>query len=276
RSRTRHQVKCFCSKCKEIYVDLRTKNKHSINATNTSISLQDENNLIIESSRYSFINKEFFIEYQEDVSQLDNLVILSSKMRKRNRKNTLLEYDKINQEVFSSNEDDHKEINNDIDNINNYTNYSPPNYDFPENFNDLQNIDEDWIIVFILRFQTRFRLPDIAIDTLIKFVKHVLTELDHERFKNFSTSLYTTRKKLGLKHQFVTFSVCSSYHKLQNIDDVEQYTIREQKVIKKCDHIQFPNNHHHSLQKCDTPLSEQKELGGNKIVNSPLLIYPMA
>ncbi|CAG8713387.1 11921_t:CDS:2, partial [Funneliformis caledonium] len=151
-----------------------------------------------------------------------------------------------------------------------------PNYDFPENFNDLQNIDEDWIIVFILRFQTRFRLPDIAIDTLIKFIKHVLTELDHEQFKNFPTSLYTTRKKLKLKHQFVTFSVCSSCHKLHNIDDVEQHTICEQKVIKKCDHIQFPNNHHHSLRKCDTLLSEQKELGGNKIVNSPLLIYPIA
>ncbi|CAG8759381.1 11387_t:CDS:2, partial [Funneliformis caledonium] len=121
-----------------------------------------------------------------------------------------------------------------------------------------------------------FRLPDIAIDMLIKFVKHILTELDHEQFKNFSTSLYTIRKKLGLKHQFVTFFVCSSCHKLHNIDDVKQHTIREQKVIKKCDHIQFPNNHHHSLRKCDTPLSEQKELGGNKIVNSPLLIYPMA
>ncbi|CAG8739029.1 9767_t:CDS:1 [Funneliformis caledonium] len=119
-SRTRHQVKYFCSKCKGIYVDLRTKNKHSINATNTSILLQDENDLMIESSRHSFINKEFSIEYQEDVLQLDNLAILSSKMRKRNRKNTLLEYDEINQEVFSSNKNDHEEINNDIDNINDY------------------------------------------------------------------------------------------------------------------------------------------------------------
>ena len=47
----------------------------------------------------------------------------------------------------------------------------------------MQNIDEDWIIVFILRFQTRFRLSDTAIDTLIKFVKHVLKILDCKQFK---------------------------------------------------------------------------------------------
>jgi hypothetical protein len=139
----------------------------------------------------------------------------------------------------------------------------------------MQNIDEEWIIIFILRFQTRFRLPDTAIDTLIKFIKHLLTELDCERFKNFPTFLYTTRKKLGLNHQFVNFSVCPSCHKLHSLDDIKQHTIQEQKAIKKCDHVQFPNNHRHSLQKYDTPLSEQKELGDSKIVNSSLLIYPM-
>ena len=46
-------------------------------------------------------------------------------------------------------------------------------------------------------------------------------------------------------------------------------------MIKKCDHIQFPNSHLYSLQKCDTPLSDQKELEDGKIINSPLLIYPM-
>src|SRR3984957_15950812 len=138
---------------------------------------------------------------------------------------------------------------------NNFEDYSSPSYDFPDNFNEnLQNIDDDWIIIFILRFQTRFRLSDTAIDTLIKFVKHVLTELDCNRFKNFPTSLHTARKKLRLKHQFVTFSVCPSCHKLHNMKDVKQHTIQQQKAIKKCDHVQFPN--HHSLRQCDTPLSE--------------------
>ncbi|CAB4378119.1 unnamed protein product [Rhizophagus irregularis] len=81
-----------------------------------------------------------------------------------------------------------------------FEDYSPSNYDFPNNINEnLQNID-DWIIVFVLRYQTRFRLADTAIDTLIKFIKHILTNFNYDRFKDFPTSLYTARKKLGLKH----------------------------------------------------------------------------
>ncbi|CAB4396452.1 unnamed protein product [Rhizophagus irregularis] len=112
-----------------------------------------------------------------------------------------------------------------------FEDYSPPNYDFPNNINEnLQNID-DWIIVFVLR------------------------------------------KKLGLKHQFVKFYVCPSCHKLHNIDDVKQHTIQQHKAIKKCGHVQFPN--HRSLRQCNAPLSEQKELDDGKVVNAPLLIYPM-
>ncbi|CAB5311668.1 unnamed protein product [Rhizophagus irregularis] len=93
-----------------------------------------------------------------------------------------------------------------------FEDYSPPNYDFPNNINEnLQNID-DWIIVFVLRYQTRFQLADTAIDTLIKFIKHILTNFNYDRFKDFPISLYTARKKLGLKHQFVKFSVCPSCH----------------------------------------------------------------
>ncbi|CAG8740667.1 15668_t:CDS:2, partial [Funneliformis caledonium] len=147
-------------KCNGIYVDSRTKNKHSINqnvATNTSVLLQNENDPMIELSQHSFINEESSIELQAEESSIE-----------------------------------------------------------------LQ-----------------------ATDTLIKFVKHVLMELDHnDQFKDFPTSLYTTRKKLGLKYQFITFS---------------------QKAIKRCDHIQFPNHHHHFLRKCNASLSEQKELEGGKI-----------
>ncbi|GBC25642.2 uncharacterized protein LOC110231456 [Rhizophagus irregularis DAOM 181602=DAOM 197198] len=154
-----------------------------------------------------------------------------------------------------------------------FEDYSPPNYDFPNNINEnLQNI-EDWIIVFVLRYQTRFRLADTAIDTLIKFIKHILTNFNYDRFKDFPTSLYTARKKLGLKHQFVKFSVCPSCHKLHNIDDVKQHTIQQHKAIKKCGHVQFPN--HRSLRQCNAPLSEQKKLDNGKVVNAPLLIYPM-
>ncbi|CAB5330319.1 unnamed protein product [Rhizophagus irregularis] len=83
---------------------------------------------------------------------------------------------------------------------------------------------------------------------------------------DFPTSLYTARKKLGLKHQFVKFSICLSCHKLHNIDDVKQHTIQQHKAIKKCGHVQFPN--HRLLRQCNAPLSEQKELDDGKVVNA--------
>ena len=339
RSRTRNKVRCTCRNCNKNWVNPRTKNKHLMHQNITTNPII-ENDPMIESSRRSFaelsrtfINKEFYTEDQENISQSENsnedhenmsqsensiedqeitsrtedLAVLSLKRRKRNR-NTFQEYDiqlqnendddnadeELNQDDSNDNEEDYEETDketketddanygnesdtSDHNESNNFEDYSPPNYDFPENFNDMQNIDEDWIIVFILRFQTRFRLSDTAIDTLIKFVKHVLKILDcNNQFENFPTSLYTARKKLGLKHQFVTFSVCPSCHKLHNVKDVKQHTIQEQKVIKQCDHIRFPNNHCLSLQKCNAPLSEQKEQGDGKVVNVPSLIYPMS
>ena len=56
RSRTRRLVQCDCNICNGKYVNLRTKNKHSLNqniATNTSV-IEDDS--MIESSR-SFINE---------------------------------------------------------------------------------------------------------------------------------------------------------------------------------------------------------------------------
>ena len=280
RSRKRKQARCFCSKCNGIYVDPRTKKKHLMNrniVTNTSaVSLQNrnennsneneieneienenKNDSNVESSQHSLINEEFSAKHQKDASQS----ILYSKLRKRNRESTSWRnkdnYEETN--IDTSNEDDEDNEDNDDDETYIFEDYSSPKYDFPENFNDLLNLDEEWIIIYILRFQTRFRLADTAIDTLIKFVKHVLTKLDSDRFENFPTSLYTARKKLGLKHQFVTFSVCPSCHKLHNVEDIKQHTIQGQKAVKKCGHIQFPNNHR--FQQCDTPLSEQKELG---------------
>ncbi|CAB4394222.1 unnamed protein product [Rhizophagus irregularis] len=198
----------------------------------------------------SFVNEEISIDLQESTSSSENLSTFSSKKRKRSRYNTYLEHDTQMQNINDS--DDNNNSNEETDNYgdsddgddsdynddgddsdynddgddsddnddgddsdngddgddngketNIFEDYSPPNYDFPNNINEnLQNID-DWIIVFVLR------------------------------------------KKLGLKHQFVKFSVCPSCHKLHNIDDVKQHTIQQHKAIKKCGHVQFPN--HRSL-----------------------------
>jgi hypothetical protein len=65
RSKSRNKVRCFCLECDGIYVDPRTKNKHSINQNivkNTPNILQTDNNPMSESSQQSFVNEESSIE----------------------------------------------------------------------------------------------------------------------------------------------------------------------------------------------------------------------
>ena len=56
------------------------------------------------------------------------------------------------------------------------------------------NVNDSWILLWIFKFQARFRLPDVAVDSLIKFFKMVLSDADKSRFENFPTSSYMARK----------------------------------------------------------------------------------
>jgi len=315
RVKTRTKEKCYCNKCNGKYVDPRTKQKHSMSlslddATTSNDPMSIESSFVNEEisidpqeSTSSSENLSTFSSKRRKRSRYNTYLERDTQMQNINdsddNNDSNEETDNYGDNDDGDNDDgddsddnddgDDSDDNDDGDDSDNnddgddgdddgeetniFEDYSPPNYDFPNNINENLQNTEDWIIVFVLRYQTRFRLADTAIDTLIKFIKHILTNFNYDRFKDFPTSLYTARKKLGLKHQFVKFSVCPSCHKLHNIDDVKQHTIQQHKAIKKCDHVQFPN--HHSLRQCNAPLSEQKELDDGKVVNAPLLIYPM-
>src|SRR2546422_718484 len=45
-----------------------------------------------------------------------------------------------------------------------------------------------WILVWILKYQSRFCLSDVAIDSLIKFLRMVLLDANRSQFENFPTS----------------------------------------------------------------------------------------
>ena len=60
----------------------------------------------------------------------------------------------------------------------------------------------------ILKYQARFRLPDVAINSLIKFFWIVLSDADNERFKNFPTSSYMMRKMLEFGKHSKRYAVC--------------------------------------------------------------------
>ena len=55
---------------------------------------------------------------------------------------------------------------------------------------------DSWILIWLFKYQARFRLSDVAIDALIKFFQQVLKDADQARFERFPSSAYTARKLL--------------------------------------------------------------------------------
>ncbi|CAB5357953.1 unnamed protein product [Rhizophagus irregularis] len=62
--------------------------------------------------------------------------------------------------------------------------FTAPDFDDYDYESDLKNLDtnidfnDSWILLWIFKYQARFRLPDVTIDKLIKFFKIVLSDAD--------------------------------------------------------------------------------------------------
>src|ERR1044072_6048158 len=103
--------------------------------------------------------------------------------------------------------------------------------------------NDSWILLWILKYQARFRLPDVTINSLIKFFQIVLSDADNERFKNFPTSSYMMRKILEFGKHSKRYAVCPSCNKLY----------KESELLStsgfKCNHVEFPNHPRRNLRK---------------------------
>ena len=112
------------------------------------------------------------------------------------------------------------------------------------------NFDDLWILLWILKYQARFRLSDVAIDSLIKFFRMVLLDVNHSRFRDFPTTLYMTRKLLGLGKQDKAYAVCPDCNTLYKVSEILQ-----QNTEYKCTHVEFPNHpRQNRRQPCGTQL----------------------
>src|SRR5205823_14575511 len=80
--------------------------------------------------------------------------------------------------------------------------------------------NDSWILLWILKYQARFRLPDVAINSLIKFFQIVLSDADNERFKNFLTSSYMMRKMLEFGKYSKRYAVYPSCNKLYKESEI--------------------------------------------------------
>ncbi|CAB4476586.1 unnamed protein product [Rhizophagus irregularis] len=176
-----------------------------------------------------------------------------------------------NEEEEDDDDGDDKEEEEDIEEF-----FSSPEIGNDEVFvmESLNDSIETEIILWVFKFQQRFRLPDIALEVLIKFLHIVLTRLDKSQFKNFPASLYLAKKMLNIFQPKMQLAVCNNCHKLYNVRNIVEYKEEEKAAIANCLHEEFPDNPVPSRHnKCNNPLSILKKRKG-EIIAVPRMIYP--
>ena len=128
-------------------------------------------------------------------------------------------------------------------------------------------------LLWIMNFRIRFNIPETVTESLIKFMKLVLTEIGGDRFNRFPSTLYLAKKSLGLKDRFHSFVSCTKCHKLYNSDEVVNFRQNNTLSIMKCNHIEFLNSSIRRLRPYNTPLSRKTD---NSNFFQPKLIHPFA
>ena len=300
KSHGRRQEPCYCSKCKGKLVDIRTKTIHegkdpdddqdseyAQEATNPSPSLEDHNENSDGDDEISD-NDENLIQRMEMVETEDDFPTILPRQRSRRYASKQTKISEEVPELFTTDDElntnseseGNSDNNNDNDNEYNeiFEDYSQPQ------FQDQIQIDSEttansqflWIILWIMRFRKRFNIPETAIESLIQFVKLILTEIGGSDFSEFPGSLYLARNILGLKDQHHSFTACPNCHKLYNKKEVEEFRQDGNLAIMKCNHVEFPNSKAKKSKQCQAPLSEKSSLLHGRISIRSEKIFPFA
>lgn len=114
------------------------------------------------------------------------------------------------------------------------------NYDSDqENLTTNTDIDDLWILIWIFKYQERFKLP-VAINSLIGFFSLLLKDIDSHRFKKFPPTAYMARKALDIRKKSKTFATCTDCNKLYNIASIILSNPSNEGF--KCTYVEFPNH----------------------------------
>src|SRR5205814_295357 len=98
-----------------------------------------------------------------------------------------------------------------------------PNNDEVFEMESLDDVIDSEIIVWVFKFQQRFKLSDTALEVLIKFLRIILTRFNKRQFEEFPTSLYKAKKLLKIFQLKMQLAVCTDCHKLCNATNITTY-----------------------------------------------------
>lgn len=290
----RNKVQCYCKTCDGKFVDERTRNKHAelerklaSRISGFIPSLNSSRDLEAENIGYNTVAKESSkrIRTAEQESRLpedDNYYEPTSAdfdqhfpLKKRRRQDSFQEVNAVLEgngdfssigpigPIYEEDDDDDDEEKEDDDDDEDEEDVVDEG-----NNDDTFNHADSWIVLWILKYQSRFRLPDVAINILIKFFRQVLQDINHMRYKEFPSSLYIAKKLLKVS-KCKNYAVCQSCNTLYNATEI----ITEDGF--KCRHTEFPNHPMQTKRKpCGAELTERVPIvKGYK--RRPKLLFPL-
>ena len=313
-TRTRTKVYCYCKICNGKLVDPRTKKSHELKYNNSYTNNNSGNNYqeagnnlmeceplpeinvplsnitgqspeVIEplSERtYSFLTKKLPI-HESEKSDL----VLENLLPNNEDNDGDGDGDGDGDESFEdvSEDSDSEDFENDNgdndtedfeDDDDEEVNFAST--DFEDGEPSLPNINVDdnytWIILWILRYQQRYKLPNVAIDSLFKFLKFFLLTIDGNKFLSFPSSLYMAKKTLGISTNIIKYAAYNKCHKLYDINELSNKTEKQ-----TCSFVDYPNHIQERFrQKCNNPLVKKidssKDSSDNPIFR-PIMTFPL-
>jgi hypothetical protein len=293
-SRNRPQVYCYCKKCDGKLVEIRTQKKHEeeerqfeavVSArkgkrkvTSSSIRHDPEYGSMSDSSRIMLDDDD----YHSDHSDEEFLLKPASKKKRRYDQFQKIANRILDEETIRSDSSDEENSSDDAldsnDDENQMDLFSAPesSYDSDQDVPTNTDTNDPWILLWIFKYQERFKLSDVAINSLIGFFSLVLKDADTNRFDKFPSTAYMARKLLEIKKKSKNFATCTDCNKLYNIDEIIPNRSTNTNFSGfKCTYVEFPK---HPMRRHRNPCGSEllmKVPVNNSYTWRPKMVFPV-
>ena len=313
-SKLRPKVPCDCKKCNGKLVDTRTRKKHYEEEKQFQPSMKKGKEKEASSSIHTFTSGNHSRSdsvdsshssqdrYDDDVIMDDgdharsDEEFLSPKPVSRRKRRRYDQFHKTRDDIIISDEEPEQHSDSSGDEEGSLTDDDDHDSDFDELSSDddelfaaprsnlnydpdeekFVDVNDPWILLWIFKYQERFRLSDVAINSLIGFFSLVLKDINATRFKEFPSTAYMARKLLDITKRSKTFVACTDCNKLYNPTEImPKSDDNSANSGFKCTHIEFPNH----------PMEKYRQQCGSELllkvpVNNgfnwrPKMIYPL-
>ncbi|GET61560.1 hypothetical protein GLOIN_2v1849215 [Rhizophagus irregularis DAOM 181602=DAOM 197198] len=274
---------CNCARCKGAEVDSRTQEKHTYDDSLWESRSKDsrknqENTIMIRKKKTSSVNNTYInTEIKLNISkkrERNNYSGISSPDQDSSHPAPTIDENNDEINYFENDDVDEGEENDDVNNMDGEEN---DDVNEGKENDDVDNMDEeenDDVDEGEENDDLKFRLPDIALESLIKFFHIILMRFDKLQFENFPTSLYMAKIWLNIFQPKMQLAACTDCHKLHNVKDIIAYKEEGKVAIMNCPYKEYPNNPiSNRNHQCNNPLSILKK-NKNATIAVPRMLYP--